>query len=86
MSSIYCALTADDPISKVNTDTFKLILVVHSIKTRSLPMVIHRSVYRLSAIITVAVLLAACGGEPAPAAQAPVATEIPVAIQDRGSG
>jgi hypothetical protein len=42
-------------------------------------MTIHRSVYRLSAIITVAVLLAACGGEPAPAAQAPAATQAPAA-------
>jgi len=44
-------------------------------------MVIRRIPYRLSVALLVIIWLAACGGEPAPAAQAPVATEAPAAAE-----
>jgi hypothetical protein len=44
-------------------------------------MAVHRSLYRLSVALMVMVLLAACGGEPAPAVQAPAATEVPAGTQ-----
>src|SRR4051812_45196816 len=43
-------------------------------RKRSLPMFIRRSFPRLSAILLVVMLLAACGGAPSPADQAPNAT------------
>jgi hypothetical protein len=42
-------------------------------------MVIHRGLYLLSATVLIVMLLAACGGAPAPAAQAPAATAAPAA-------
>jgi hypothetical protein len=42
-------------------------------------MVIHRVLFRVTASLMVLGSLAACGGEPAPAAQAPAATQAPAA-------
>jgi hypothetical protein len=44
-------------------------------------MVIHRILYRLSATVMILASLAACGGEPAPSAQAPTAAMVPAAIE-----
>jgi hypothetical protein len=44
-------------------------------------MVIRRILYRLSASLMVLASLAACGGEPVPAAQAPAAAEAPAATE-----